>query len=111
MTETLSLPTAEEAGRIATAIPAATDSELGELRCPNGHDSAIPPRCPTLMFVTCWHYSTQATWNEYCITCGVCHAPLAIYWHSYRMDDRGVRRAKRFCGLCGARMVTGRASR
>src|ERR1039457_1703405 len=38
--------------------------ELGEPRCPNGHDSAIPPKCPALMFVTCWHYSTQATWNE-----------------------------------------------
>jgi hypothetical protein len=31
--------------------------ELGELRCPNGHDSAIPPRCPALMFVACHHYS------------------------------------------------------
>jgi hypothetical protein len=45
--------------------------ELGEPRCPNGHDSSIPPRCPALMFATCHHYTTDATWNEYCITCGV----------------------------------------
>jgi hypothetical protein len=33
--------------------PLIADPELGELRCPNGHDSAIPPRCPALMFVAC----------------------------------------------------------
>src|ERR1035438_8556409 len=65
----------EQAGTIATAIPATTDPELGELRCPNGYDSSIPPRCPALMFVACRDYSTEATWNEFCITCGVRHAP------------------------------------
>ena len=38
-------------------------SEPDEPRCPNGHDSAIPPRCPALMFVACHHYRTDATWN------------------------------------------------
>lgn len=100
-----------KSGTIETTAPLIAELEQGELRCPNGHDSAIPPRCPALMFVACRDYSTEATWNEFCIKCGVRHAPLAIYWHSYRMDDRGVRRAKKFCGFCGARMVTGRASR
>jgi hypothetical protein len=40
MTQLLYLPTAAEAGIIATAIPATTDPQLGALRCPNGHDSA-----------------------------------------------------------------------
>jgi len=110
MTQLLYLLTAEEAGTIATAIPAATDPELGEPRCPNGHDSSVPPKCPALMFVTCWHYSTQATWNEHCITCGVRHAPFRIYWRSYLMDDRCVQ-AKHYCGYCGAKMISGRASR
>jgi hypothetical protein len=26
------------------------DPELGEWRCPNGHDSSIPPKLPELMF-------------------------------------------------------------
>jgi len=110
MTQLLYLPTAEEAGTIATAIPATTDPELAEPRCPNGHDSAIPPRCPTLMFVTCWHYSTQATWNEYCFTCGVRHAPFRIYWYSYRMGEQ-VQLPKNYCGYCGAKMSSSRASR
>ena len=49
------------------------------------------------MFATCHHYSTEATWNEYCITCGVRHAPFRIYWYSFRMDDKGVP-AKDYCG-------------
>jgi hypothetical protein len=85
--------------------------ELGEPRCPNGHDSAIPPRCPALMFVACHHYSTEVSWNQYCITCGVRHAPFRIYWYSYRMDDQGVQQPKHYCGYCRARMISGRASR
>jgi hypothetical protein len=78
-----------KSGATDTTVPETAEPELGELRCPNGHDSAIPPRCPVLMFVTCWHYSSQATWNEYCITCGIRHAPFRIYWYSYRMGDQG----------------------
>lgn len=85
--------------------PLSADPELGALRCPNGHNSAIPPRCPALMFVACKDYRTEATWNEFCIVCGVRHASLAIYWHAYRMDGQGVQRAKKFCGYCGARMI------
>ena len=110
MKQVISTATAAEAGTIPTAIPATTDPELGEPRCPNGHDSGIPPRCPALMFVTCWHYSTQATWNEYCIMCGVRHAPFRIYWHSIRMDGKVVG-PKNYCGYCGAKMISGRASR
>lgn len=95
---------------IATTVPATTDPELGEPRCPNGHDSAMPPRCPALMFATCHHYSTDATWNEYCITCGVRHEPFMIYWHFYRMDGNAVS-PKNYCGFCGATMVSGRAPR
>jgi hypothetical protein len=98
-------------GIIEITVPDTANPELGEPRCPNGHDSTIPPRCPALMFVTCWHYSTQATWNEFCITCGIRHAPFAIYWHTYRMNGTGVRSRKHFCGYCGAKMVSGRASR
>jgi hypothetical protein len=90
-----------------TTAPLIADPELGELRCPNGHDSAIPPQCPALMFGACHHYSTEAAWNEYCITCGVRHAPFRIYWRSYRMDDQRVP-AKSYCGFCGAKMVSGR---
>jgi hypothetical protein len=110
MTQLLYLPTAE-VGAIATVIPEIAEPELGEPRCPNGHDSAISPRCPALMFVACHHYSTEATWNEYCITCGARHAPFRIYWHSYRMNEREVQQPKRYCGYCGARMISGRASR
>ena len=100
-----------KSGTIETTVPETAEPELGELRCPNGHDSAIPPRCPALMFVACHHYGTDATWNEFCITCGVRHAPLAIYWCSYRMNDQGVRRAKNYCGFCGAKMVSSRVPR
>jgi hypothetical protein len=99
-----------KSGTIATAIPATTEPELGEPRCPNGHDSAIPPRCPALMFGACHHYSTAVSWNEFCITCGIRHAPLAIYWRSYRVDGQ-VQLAKNYCGYCGARMHTVRTSR
>jgi hypothetical protein len=80
-----------KSGAIETTVAETTEPVLGEPRCPNGHNSAIPPRCPALMFVTCWHYSTEATWNEYCITCGVHHAPFKVYWHFYRMDDQSSR--------------------
>jgi hypothetical protein len=99
-----------KSGTIETTAPLIADPELGDLRCPNGHDSAIPPRCPVLIFVACAHYNTEATWNEFCITCGVRHAPLAIYWRSYRMDGQ-VQLAKNYCGYCGAKMVNGRAPR
>jgi hypothetical protein len=92
----------------ATTAPLIADPELGELLCPNGHHSAISPKCPALMFVACRHYSTEATWNEFCIVCGVHHVPLAIYWRSYRMDGKGVG-LKRHCGFCGAKMATVRA--
>src|SRR5271154_2393637 len=110
MKQIVSSTTAAEAGTIATAIPATTEPELGEPRCPNGHDSAIPPRCPTLMFGACHHYGTEVSWNEYCITCGVRHAPFMIYWYSYVMEGR-VQVPKNYCGFCGAKMVRGRASR
>jgi hypothetical protein len=109
MKHIVSSTNAAGAGTIATASPATTEPELGELRCPNGHNSSIPPRCPALMFVTCLHYHTEATWNEYCITCGVRHAPFRIYWYSFRMDGQGVQTAKSYCGYCGAKMVRGRA--
>ena len=92
-----------------TTAPRIADPELSEPRCPNGHNSAIPPRCPVLMFVACGHYATEATWNEFCIVCGVHHAPFRIYWYPFRIDDQGVP-AKNYCGYCGAKMVTGRAS-
>ena len=93
-----------------TTAPLIAEPELGEPRCPNGHDSRIPPQCPALMFVACHHYNTRVSWNEYCITCGVHHAPFKIYWHSFHMDDQRVP-AKNCCGYCGAKMISGRASR
>jgi hypothetical protein len=75
-----------KSGTIETTIHATTEPELGEPRCPNGHDSGIPPRCPALMFMACRHYSTEGTWNEFCVTCGQRHAPLAVYWRSYRIE-------------------------
>jgi ribosomal protein S27AE len=48
--------------------------------------------------------------NEFCITCGVRHVPLAIYWHAYRVADHRVQGTKNYCGYCGAKMVTVRAS-
>ena len=89
---------------IETTIPATAEPELGECRCPNGHDSSIPPKLPALMFRACGHYPTDATWNEFCITCGVRHPPLAILWHSYRIAGR-VQSPKNYCGYCGARMI------
>jgi hypothetical protein len=93
-----------------TTTPFVTDPELGELLCPNGHNSAIPPTCPALMFVACHHYSTEVTWNEFCILCGVPHAPFRIYWRLYRIDGQEVR-PKNCCGYCGAKMRILRASR
>ena len=89
----------------AAEAEATADSVLGERRCPNGHDSAIPPRCPVLMFVPCGHYATEATWNEFCISCGVRPSPLGIYWHAYRIAGR-VQNSKNYCGYCGAKMIT-----
>src|SRR5258708_4744187 len=65
----------------AAGAEATADPEPWELRCPNGHDSAIRPRLPEVMFHACGHYRpTVVTWNEFCITCGVRHAPFRIYW-------------------------------
>ena len=94
-------------GAIATAAPATTEPEPDEPRCPNGHDSAIPPRCPALMFVACHHYSIDATWNEFC---GARREPYMIYRDFHCMDDKAVG-PKNYCGYCGAKMVGSRASR
>ena len=50
------------------------------------------------MFVACLHYNTEATWNEYCITRSIPHAPFRIYWRTYRMDGHGMRSDKNYCG-------------
>jgi hypothetical protein len=103
--------TAEKIGNHAAAAYKANDPELGEWRCPNGHNSAIRPRLPEVMFHACGHYRpTVITWNEFCITCGVRHAPFRIYWHSYRVDSL-MHNPKHYCGYCGARMVNLRAAR
>ena len=96
---------------IETTIPATVDPELGERRCPNGHNSAIRPRLPEVMFHACGHYRpTVITWNEFCISCGVRHEPFRVYWHSYRVDSL-MHNPKHYCGYCGAKMVSVRASR
>jgi hypothetical protein len=103
----------ELSGTIETAAPATADPELGEWRCPNGHDSSIPTRLPELIFEACRHYRpTAATWNEFCITCGVRHEAFRIYWrgHEGRYGGR-VTNPKNYCGYCGAKMVTVRSSR
>jgi len=41
---------------IETTVPATVDPELGERRCPNGHNSALRPRLPEVMFHACSHY-------------------------------------------------------
>ena len=111
----LSLPTAgltpERIAKHAAAAAATADPELGERRCPNGHDSSSPTPLPALIFTACGHYGIEATWNEFCIACGARHAPLAIYWRAYRLADHRVQGPKNYCGYCGAKMVTVRASR
>ena len=102
--------TPEEISNHAAAAYEVNDPELGEWRCPNGHDSSIPPILPELMFRACTHYATEATWNEWCIACGVRHDALAILWRTYRFAGRG-QSPKNFCGYCGARMVNLRAAR
>lgn len=110
----LSLPTdrltAEKIAKHSAEAEATAEPELGEWQCPNGHDSAIPPQLPELMFRACSHYSTEVTWNKFCITCGVCHEPFRIYWRAYRMAGR-VNNSKNYCGHCGARMVSVRIYR
>jgi hypothetical protein len=113
----LSIPTdaltAEKISEHAATADVDIDAEpeLGEWRCPNGHNSAIRPRLPEVMFHACGHYRpTVVTWNEYCITCCVRHAPFRIYWHSYRVDSL-MYNPKNYCGYCGARMVNLRAAR
>jgi hypothetical protein len=98
-------------GTIATTVPATADPERGEWRCPKGHDSSIPPNYPALMFAACGHYRSTvvATWNEFCITCGVRHVPFAIYWRAYSSHSGPTRvhNPKNYCGYCGAKMVCG----
>lgn len=65
---------------VETPFPATADPVLYEWRCPNGHDSSIPTRCPALTYFACGHYATETTWNEFCITCGVRHEPFRIFW-------------------------------
>jgi len=87
--------------------PTTREPGLSEFRCPNGHDSSIPPSRPALMFAACRHYTTEATWNEFCVTCGTRHAPFAIYWREYSGGGQYVRlHVKRnYCGYCGVKMV------
>ena len=102
--------TAEKIGNHAAAAYEDNDPELGEWRCPNGHESSLPPKLPELMYWACGHYATEVTWNEFCISCGARHEAFRIYWHTYRMAGR-VQNSKNYCGYCGARMVDLRASR
>jgi hypothetical protein len=90
-----------------TATTITVDPALSEKRCPNGHDSSLPPRLPELMFFACGHYlSTKFTWNEFCITCGVQHIVFRIYWRRYEGQlGVAVHNPKSFCGYCGAKMV------
>jgi hypothetical protein len=97
--------TAEKIANHAAAAEATADPELDKWRCPNGHHSSSPPRLPELIFTACEHYATEATWNEFCIVCGVRHAPLAIYWRAYRLADHQVQHRKNNCGYCGSKMV------
>ena len=71
---------------------------------------SIPPRHPALIFVACHHYGIDATWTEFCITCGTRHEPFMIYRDFDRMRDQ-VQPPKNYCGYCGAKMVSDRASR
>jgi hypothetical protein len=99
-------------GTIETTLPATAEPELGERWCPNGHDSSLPPRLPELIFFACGHYlSTEFTWNEFCITCGIRHVAFRIFWRGYegRLGGR-VHNSKNFCGFCGAKMVQGEVS-
>lgn len=102
-----------KSGTIATPTPATVEPELGKTWCPNRHDSSIPPNYPALIFAACGHYAVQATWNEFCITCGVQHAPLTIYWRAYSSHHGPTRshNPKNYCGYCGAKMLNVRASR
>lgn len=108
---TLFLPTegitAEKISKHAAEADEIADTEpdLNEWRCPNGHNSAIRPRLPELMFHACSHYRpTVITWNEFCITCGVRHEPFKVYWDFYRRDSPRYNR-KNYCGYCGAKIV------
>ena len=56
---------------VATA-PLIVDPASGKLRCPNGHDSAIPPRCPALMFVACRHHGSDLERVLHCVWCPPC---------------------------------------
>jgi hypothetical protein len=96
--------TAEKIANHAAAAYEVTDPELEEWRCPNGHDSSIPPKLPELMFLACGHYPTPTSWNEFCITCGVRHEPFRIQWRSYRIAGP-VRNPKHYCGYCGAKRI------
>lgn len=97
--------TAEKISKHAAEANGIVDPELGEWRCPNGHNSAIRPRLPELMFHACSHYHpTVITWNEFCITCGVRHEPFKVYWDSYRRNSP-MHNPKHYCGYCGAKMV------
>jgi hypothetical protein len=53
----LSLPTdgltAGEISNHAAEAAVTADPELGERRCPNGHDSSLPPPLPELIFKAC----------------------------------------------------------
>jgi hypothetical protein len=54
---------------IGTASLATADPELGDWQCPNGHNSAIRPRLPEVMFHACGHYHpTVITWNEFVVS-------------------------------------------
>jgi hypothetical protein len=64
---------------------------MGEPRCPNGHDSSLPPSYPALIYVACHRHGIDATWNEFCITCGVRHEPYMIYRHFHRMSEQAHR--------------------
>jgi hypothetical protein len=84
--------------------------EPSDLRCPSGHDSSIPPRHPALIFVACHHYGIDATWHEFCITCGARHEPYMNLpgfpshgWQSSRPNE--------LLRTLRGEMVTGRASR
>lgn len=70
-----------KARTIEATIPATTEPELGEWRCPNGHDSAIRPRLPELMFHACGHYHpTVITWNEFCLLSDSQWNTLGVPW-------------------------------
>jgi hypothetical protein len=77
------------------------DPELGEWRCPNGHDSSIPPKLPELMFKACGHSRLEGSGRQARLIAELLQFRV-LRLASFRMGFKSLTARAHSCGINGS---------